>query len=197
MNTQDRFANPKLDLVFKKIFGDVNNSDLLTSLLCAILKISPNKIKHIEIIDNEIVPDILNKKFSRLDLLLQVENEYINIEIQVDNYCNYKERTLYYWSKVYSEQLGKGEDYNKLKDTIAINIIDFNLFDFKKSHSTFGIYESEEHIKLTNKLRIDFLELKKAKDYKTDTQLQEWLDFLNVSNEEVLKSVRKIKLLNL
>jgi predicted transposase/invertase (TIGR01784 family) len=191
MNVQDRFANPKLDLVFKKIFGDINNSDLLTSFLCAILKISPDSIKHIEIIDNEIVPDVLNKKFSRLDLLLQVENEYINIEIQVDNYGNYKERTLYYWSKVYSEQLGKGEDYNTLKDTIAINIIDFNLFDFKKSHSSFGIYESEEHIKLTNKLRIDFLELKKAKQYKTDTQLQEWLDFLNVSNEEELDMLEK------
>ncbi|MCD7800159.1 MAG: Rpn family recombination-promoting nuclease/putative transposase, partial [Ruminococcus sp.] len=191
MNTQDRFANPKLDLVFKKIFGDANNSDLLISLLCAILKISPNSIKHIEIIDNEIVPDVLNKKFSRLDLLLQIENEYINIEIQVDNYGNYKERTLYYWSKVYSEQLGKGEDYNKLKDTIAINIIDFNLFDFKKSHSSFAIYESEEHIKLTNKLRIDFLELNKAKKYKTDIQLQEWLDFLNVSNEEELSMLEK------
>ena len=90
-----------------------------------------------------------------------------------------------------SEQLGKGEDYNTLKDTIAINIIDFNLFDFKKSHSSFGIYESEEHIKLTNKLRIDFLELKKAKQYKTDTQLQEWLDFLNVSNEEELDMLEK------
>lgn len=142
MNTQDRFANPKLDLVFKKIFSDVNNSDLLINLLCAILKISPTKIKHIEIIDNKIIPDVLNKKFSRLDLLLQVENEYINIEIQVNNYGNYKERTLYYWSQVYSGQLGKGKDYNKLKDTIAINIIDFNLFDFKKNHSSFAIYES-------------------------------------------------------
>lgn len=27
MNVQDRFANPKLDLVFKKIFGDINNSE--------------------------------------------------------------------------------------------------------------------------------------------------------------------------
>lgn len=38
---------------------------------------------------------------------------------------------------------------------------------------------------------VDFLELKKAKQYKTDTQLQEWLDFLNVSNEEELDMLEK------
>lgn len=156
------------------------------------LKIDPKSIKHIEIIDNEVVPDTLNKKFSRLDLLLQVNYEFINIEIQVNNYGNYKERTIYYWSKIYSEQLGSSEDYNQLKDTIAINIVDFNLFDFEKSHSTFELYERDEHIKLSDKLRIDFLELRKAKKYKsTDKQLQEWLDFLNVSSEEELSMLEQ------
>ena len=40
-------------------------------------------------------------------------------------------------------------------------------------------------------LRIDFLELPKAKSHKTNTKLQEWLDFLNVTTEEGLKMLKK------
>lgn len=35
------------------------------------------------------------------------------------------------------------------------------------------------------------MELNKAKKYKTDVQLQEWSDFLNVSNEEELSMLEK------
>lgn len=107
----NRIAKPKLDLVFKKIFGDVNNTDLLIDFLSSVLDIPVDSIKNVEIIDNEIIPDTIEKKFSRFDLLLQINNEYINIEIQVNNYNDFKERTLFYWSRVYSNQLGKSEDY--------------------------------------------------------------------------------------
>lgn len=45
MNNKNNFATPKLDLVFKKIFGDIANSDLLTSFLCAVLKDRSQKHK--------------------------------------------------------------------------------------------------------------------------------------------------------
>ncbi len=53
------------------------------------------------------------------------------------------------------------------------------------------IYETNRHEKLTDKLRIDFLELPKAKNNKTNTKLQEWLDFLNVTTEERLNMLEK------
>ena len=81
-----KIAKPKLDFVFKKIFGDANNSDLLIDFLSSVLDVPTDRIQGIEIIDNEIIPDTVEKKFSRLDLLLLVNNEYINIEIQVNNY---------------------------------------------------------------------------------------------------------------
>ena len=184
-------AKPKLDLVFKKIFGDINNIDLLTDFLSSVLDVPTDDIQKVEIIDNEIIPDTLEKKFSRLDLLLLVNNEYVNIEIQVNNYNDYKERTLFYWAKVYTNQLKKGEDYISLQDTIAINIVDFKLFDCSECHSSFMIYETHRHEKLTDKLRIDFLELPKAKTTKTNARLQEWLDFLNVTTEEGLKMLEQ------
>ena len=186
-----KIAKPKLDLVFKKIFGDVNNVDLLTDFLSSILDVPFDSIQKVEIIDNEVIPDTVEKKFSRLDLLILVNNEYVNIEIQVNNYNDYKERTLFYWAKVYTNQLAKSEDYISLQNTIAINIIDFKLFDCSECHSSFMIYETHRHEKLTNKLRIDFLELPKAKENKTNTKLQEWLDFLNVTTEQGLDMLEK------
>ena len=38
------------------------------------------------------------------------------------------ERTLYYWSGLYYNQLQKGEEYQESKRVIAINILDYNEF---------------------------------------------------------------------
>jgi predicted transposase/invertase (TIGR01784 family) len=184
-------AKPKLDLVFKKIFGDVKNTDLLIDLISSVLDVPTDSITSVEIIDNEVVPESIEKKFCRLDLLLKINDELINIEIQVNNYHDYKERTLFYWSRVYSSQLKKGEGYINLKNTITINIIDFELFDCPESHSSFMIYETNRHEKLTDKLRIEFLELPKGRTYKSSDRLQEWFNFLNVTNEEGLDMLEK------
>ena len=110
-------VTPKLDLVFKKIFGDVRNTDILADFLATVLGIKTSEITDIEILDNEIIPDILLSKFSRLDLRITINKATsINIEIQVLNYGNYKERTLFYWAKTYTGELQKNEDYLNLKN---------------------------------------------------------------------------------
>ena len=182
-------VTPKLDLVFKKIFGDVRNTDILTDFLATVLEISPSEITEVEILDNEVVPDILISKFSRLDLKITINRTTsVNIEIQVLNYGNYKERTLFYWAKMYTGDLQKQEDYLNLKNTIAINVIDFNLFDCKEYHSTFKIFEEHRQELLTDKFRIDFLELRKAKECKESGSMldkkQMWMDFLNTNAED-------------
>lgn len=180
-------VTPKLDLVFKKIFGNVKNTDILADFLATVLGIGVDEITSIEILDNEMIPETLASKFSRLDLKLTLNGRTsVNIEIQVLNYSNYKERTLFYWAKVYTEELQKSEDYINLKNVIAINVIDFNLFDCKEYHSTFKIFEEHRQELLTDKLRIDFLELKKAKKERgimTDKK-QMWMDFLNSNAED-------------
>ena len=182
-------VTPKLDLVFKKIFGDVRNTDILTDFLATVLEINPSEITEVEILDNEVVPDILISKFSRLDLKITINRTAsVNIEIQVLNYGNYKERTLFYWAKMYTGDLQKQEDYLNLKNTIAINVIDFNLFDCKEYHSTFKIFEEHRQELLTDKFRIDFLELRKAKECKESGSMvdkkQMWMDFLNTNAED-------------
>ena len=182
-------VTPKLDLVFKKIFGDVRNTDILADFLATVLAIKPSDISQIEILDNEIIPDILLSKFSRLDLRITINKvTSVNIEIQILNYGNYKERTLFYWAKMYTGELQKNEDYINLKNAISINVIDFNLFECKEYHSTFKVFEEHRQELLTDKFRIDFLELRKAKDMKESGSMtdkkQMWMDFLNTNAED-------------
>jgi predicted transposase/invertase (TIGR01784 family) len=53
---------------------------------------------------------------------------HINIEIQMQNIGEYDKRSLYYWAKLYEEQLKKRVDYKNLKPAIYINVLKFNLF---------------------------------------------------------------------
>ena len=102
-----RGISPKLDLVFKKIFGDKKNSDILSDFLSAVLGVT--NIESIEILDNEMISDVFVEKFSRLDLRINLNgNTSINVEIQVKNYENYKDRTLFYWSKLYTQGFKEG-----------------------------------------------------------------------------------------
>lgn len=97
-----------------------------------------------------------------------VDDKTVNVEIQLQNKGDYKDRAVYYWSKLYSDQLKRGELYKELKRTITINILDFNLFtDSNSPYSSFSLLENNRHELLTDKCSINFFELVKV-DAKID-----------------------------
>ena len=125
VNRDTKIIKLKLDIIFKRVFGDKNNKEIIAAFLEALLEMPKNSIQDI-IIDNvELPPDELDKKFSRLDLKMLVDNKIVNIEMQVNYEADFKDRTLFYWAKIYSEELGSGEEYGELKKTVCINIINF------------------------------------------------------------------------
>ena len=100
-----RLLNPKIDFVFKKIFGSEKHPGVLISFLNAVLK-PKNNITDVEIKNTDIDKSYIEDKFSRLDVkAVTSKNEIINIEIQLKNEYNMIQRSLYYWSKLYEEQL--------------------------------------------------------------------------------------------
>lgn len=125
----------------------------------------------------------LADKFCRVDLKMQVDERLINIELQINNEKHFRERTLYYWSRIYGSELKSGEDYK----TICINIVNFNLFDCKEFHSHFKIIEKNRHEVLTDKFGIHFFELKKiGKHPNKDDPMELWLQLINAETEEEL-----------
>ena len=189
--------NPKIDFVFKKIFGSEEHPEILISFLNAVLK--PKKpIVSVEIKNSDLEKEYIEDKFSRLDVKALTSNkEIINIEIQLKNEYNMIQRSLYYWSKLYEEQLSEGDRYDKLSRTVCINILDFKYLKNDRFHNGYRLKEIETNEELTDLQEIHFIEIPKLKRFESTEEivdlLEGWVEFLRDPESEV---IRKLEMSN-
>ena len=108
MENLPEIVKPKLDIIFKRIFGDVKNKEIVMRFLSDMLEIPRKRMKDIHFGNVELTSKYLEEKFSRLDLKIELKDvddandKIINVEMQVNSEPAFRERTLYYWSKMYS-----------------------------------------------------------------------------------------------
>lgn len=191
--------SPKVDFVFKKIFGNEQHPEILVSFLNAVIQ-SDDPIKSIEIKNTDMEKDFYDTEFSRLDIrALTDKDEQINIEIQVRDEYNMIKPSLYFWSKMYETQLGKRGKYESLKRTICINVLDYNFLDDDKFHSIYRLKDTETNKELTDVMEIHFIELPKAKNTAADNNiLQAWVNFINnpehmeIKNQEMQDAMNEL-----
>ena len=188
---------PKMDFVFKRIFGNENHPNVLISFLNAVLT-PVDPIKSVIVKDTTIEKSHLEDKYSRLDVKAMTnKGEHINIEIQLKDEYNMIKRSLYYWSKLYEGQLENGENYQKLSRTICINLLDFNLLNHDKFHSVYRLKDCETNEELTDVMELHFIELKKIKDVhhveEVKTKLEAWLYFINQPDSELVQELEKVE----
>ena len=182
------------DAVFKAVFA--KHPEITLALINAFFEFQGTELlTDIEFIDRELDADEYEGKESRLDILGQTASGVkVNIEMQVNPLTSMGERSLYYWAKNYAD-LKRGEEYDQLKRTVAINILGFNLFDVKdypNMHSCFGVYDIKTQCQLTNKLEIHFLELLKfkGKSVKDMNRMEKWAAYFSPSTpDEELKEI--------
>ena len=191
MNNDEKIVKLKLDIIFKRVFGNEKNEKIIAAFISDLLDIPRESIKSVVINNVELAPQYLNQKFSRLDLKMNVDGKIVNIEIQVNRETYFKERTLFYWSKLYSDELGAGDDYGNLKQTICINIINFNLFDCENYHSHFKILENDRGEQLTDKFAIHFFELKKVNKSQKSSRQEDWLKLIDAETEGDLMTIQQ------
>ncbi len=186
----------KNDFIFQKIFGQNEHKEILISFLNAVLALeAEQKLTDIEIIENtRLKKDHIDDKLGILDIRARtMTGEQFNIEIQLINQYNMDQRTLFYWSKLFSElahmrALKEGQPFQSLKKTITINILDFDYIHIEQYHSVFHLWEdAHKGCKLTDILEIHFLELPKFRKARPDLSkpLDRWLIFIEDSPKEV------------
>ena len=188
---------PKMDFVFKRIFGNENHPNILISFLNAVLN-PVDPIKSVNLKDTTIEKSHLEDKYSRLDVkAITNKGEHINIEIQLKDEYNMIKRSLYYWSKLYEGQLENGENYQKLSRTICINLLDFNLLNHDKFHSAYRLKDCETNEELTDVMELHFIEFKKMKNVKrveeVKSKLEAWLYFINQPDSELVQELEKVE----
>jgi predicted transposase/invertase (TIGR01784 family) len=190
--------NPKIDFVFKLLFGNEKDTSFLISFLNATLDLSGEKVIKSVIIKNPVNDRQTEEdKLSIMDVKAETSDEtVINIEIQLRDQHNMRQRTLYHLSKMIAERLNKGKDYQEIAKTVAINILDFDLLgEETRFHNRFRFLETETHKELTDAGEIHFMELPVLRRYieqnKDDIteiigkeKLLDWLLFIDNPDSE-------------
>jgi len=183
------------DYAFKRVFGVEENKDVLQDLLECILDIPPENIAGLELLDKEFHKDSISDKTGVLDVKLRLKNNTI-IDIEIQNRWNseFVQRTIFYWAKMYTENLKTGEVYTKLPKCITINIVGEG-FDLNSLiHSEYNVVEKHLNDRLSDELEIHFLNLARVKEQDENTESDEkkkklynWLKFIETDDEEVRK----------
>ena len=181
------------DYAFKRVFGVEENKDVLQDLLECILDIQPEDIAGLELLDKELHKDLISDKTGVLDVKLRLKNNTI-IDIEIQNRWNseFVQRTIFYWAKMYTENLKTSEVYTKLPKCITINIVGEG-FDLNNLiHSEYNVIEKHINDRLSDELEIHFLNLAKVKEHQENIELDEkkkklynWLKFIETDDEEV------------
>lgn len=179
-------VTPKIDLVFKKLFGVEENKDLLISLINSIVS-KEDQVLDVTILNPYNLQDFPADKLSILDIKAKsVSGKLYNIEIQISDEADYDKRALYYWAKLYTEQLKKSEDYSMLNKAIGIHILNFiSIPKVKKYHNVFRLLEKDSNLHFFKDIELHTIELKKFEENKTEQKLSE--------DEEVNLFLSKIK----
>ena len=168
--------------------------DLLKRLVAELLSIKYESIEQFNIVNPEISPEELGRKFCRLDINMAVNGQKVDLEVQVSDEGNYPERSLFYWAREFSTGIDEGDDYTLLPRTIIISILGFNQFpDPGKFHSEFQCLEVTTHEPLTDKQVLHFYELPKLPPLDGgDSGRDLWLKLFNAQTEEELTEIGKI-----
>lgn len=188
--------SPKYDFVFKYIFGNDKHKDLLAALLSDILGIPEEEFDGIDIINSELIREFKEDRKGILDVRIRTKlKKQLDVEIQILPTEYMAERTIFYWSKMYTSQIKPGDTYDKLKKCVTINIVDFKCTPLKKLYSSYHLTEDKTGYRLTDILEVHFLEIPKLFDEKIERDendpVVQWMEFLDAGSKGGMEMLAK------
>ena len=189
MEEKITLLKPKIDVVFHALFRP-GNEKITKAMIEAATK---EKIESINLENNQyLVGKYPEEKLGIVDLKATLNNGTIcDIEIQLADNKDTAERFLYYWSRIYTSQLVKGDDYAKLNKVIGIIILDYAFEKTKEIEQLSTKWKIREvttgkEIELTDVLELYIIELPKVREIikkEPKNKLAQWVMFLNNPNE--------------
>ena len=179
-----KFADPKDDPVFKKLFEREENKDLLIGFINSFL---PNK----HVVKVDYLPTLQTENIRMTQCMVDVictdqnGSKYI-VEIQNVKENYFGERNFFYDCNAYVNQLGENDSFFNLKETICISIVDFIMFPSHKiCISTHNIRNEITNEIDLNELTFKYIELPKykKKDAGQLTIIDEWCEFFKYADQ--------------
>jgi predicted transposase/invertase (TIGR01784 family) len=178
--------DPKLDIIFKRLFGTEANADLLIDVLNAVLAFPPeHAAAAVEICNPFNDRETLDDKLSILDIKARDSaGRQFNVEMQMELYRAYPARVVYYLAKLHQQQMLEGEAYHALAPSYSISFLDHVLIrSSPRWHWRFQLRDLDEPtVVFSDQLAIHIIELPKFTRPATDlaTAIERWCYFAPV-----------------
>jgi len=183
---------PKVDYAFKEIMMD---DKARLGFLSAVLHIPPEEIKETKILNTHLRKVHEDDKEGILDVRASLNNDTeVDTEIQLMQLKVWPERSTFYVSKMYVEQIKPGDDYTVFKKCVNISILDFVLFpDTPDFYSCFHIREDTRHTLYTDKIEFHIIELPKLPAELTEhgNTILSWAKFISAERKEDFEMIAK------
>ena len=163
--TDDEFIMlPTVDFCFKEL---MRNEKVRKGIIAALLGVRPEEIK-----ETRLLPTILRKeyeddKYGILDVRVEMhDGTQIDFEMQVAEFDFWKKRIVFYLSKMVTDQIHKGDDYDKIQKCIHVSILDFVHFpEDNRCYRKITFCDTKTGEIYTDVMEIHVLEL--GKEYET------------------------------
>ena len=199
-----KFLKFTVDFTFKELFK--RHVDLTQEFLQRFLPLPPGcTITEVTIKDPHLSPEQVTalesgefRKFFILDLLITISrtledgtttDEIVFVEMQTTSQPSFTDRIIAYTGRAYSEQLERGDDYQKLKRVYSLIFVTKNLKAFSEVDEYYHLCDIRRieapHLTLSSGMQFIVIELgKSAKDVNAANDLREiWCYFLKNSEE--------------
>ena len=159
--------SPKYDVVFKGIFGEEHNVHVLSDFLQVVLEPSAGKYEDIRLLDPHLLRKHKRDKLGILDLRVATKSgETIHVELQVSPSPFIWRRIEYYNAKLMANQIGVGDDYDRINRVVTILISYHDLVrETTEFLSKFIWFDPRTNVRYPGSSEINILEVQKAKNF--------------------------------
>lgn len=176
------------DFAFKHVF---HNKKALKGLLGAFFQIPPKEISEIEFLDTYLYGEYEDSKEEVVDIRLQMKDgRKVTIEMQVEKFPFWENRTLYYLCKMFIEGLKKGEGYDNLEQCVQISLLNFDLYKNPPLYWEVGLWDQKNERLYSDKLNLRVLQLNQlenATEEEKETDIYRWAQMISADSWEVFE----------
>ena len=175
----------KYDFSFKHL---MLNEKVRKYFISDVLGIPVEEIRSVRLSNPFLWKRYRKQKQGILDILVELNDDSrVNIELQIKMLAYWDRRSLFYLSKMYTENLLSGEKYQKLKRCICISIFDFRVDDSPEYHQVYSL-RNEEGKEFSDRFEVHVIELGKELDGRS--ALDDWIRLFNVRQKEELNMLQ-------
>jgi predicted transposase/invertase (TIGR01784 family) len=183
--------NPRLDVVFKLLFGAEQNRGLLKMLIEDVLQ-PERPIASLEVVNPELERESVDGRGLVLDVLVvHDDGTRTNVEMQTYHRPGLERRALFHWARLYANALPRGGAFASLPRVRVIFILAQRLLPGARLHSRYRVLEADDGHLLSDALEIHTLELPKLEGAVPahDARVAAWARFFAAQDDASRREV--------